>query len=91
MEKLIRHKELRLSPEMVKRLQGISSATIDNRLALYRRKLKRKINGTTKPGSLIQQHIPIRTKSWDEKRVGYCELDTVTHCGALVHDIVHRV
>ena len=36
---------------------------------------------TTKPGTLLKKHIPIKTKQWDEERPGYIEADTVAHCG----------
>jgi len=80
-DKLIKHKELNVSGETAAKLKNISSASIDNRLKPYRIKLRRKINGTTKPGSLVKKQIPIRTSSWNEKRIGCCELDTVAHCG----------
>lgn len=66
----------------VTKLQRIKSATIDDRLCPARQKLRRKLISTTKPGSLIKKQIPIRTSSWDESRIGCCEIDTVAHCGA---------
>jgi len=36
---------------------------------------------TTKPGSILKKHIPIRTNQWDENRPGFLEADTVAHCG----------
>ena len=79
---LTRHHELAIPETTVQRLNGISSDTIDKRLKPYRNKLRRKINSTTRPGSLIKKQIPIRTVSWDEQRIGCCELDLVAHCGA---------
>jgi hypothetical protein len=75
------HKELAIPETISKKLKGISSDTINKRLKPYRAKLKRRINSTTKPGSLVKKQIPIRTISWDEARVGCCELDLVAHCG----------
>lgn len=80
-DKLIKFKELNIPEAVVAKLKTISSASIDNRLKIHRQKLLKKINSTTRPGSLIKKQIPIRTVSWDEKRIGYCELDTVAHCG----------
>lgn len=80
-DKLIRFKELNISDQAIAKLKRISSATIDSRLRPYRKKLLRKITSTTKPGSLVKKQIPIRTSSWDEKRIGCGELDTVAHCG----------
>lgn len=80
-DKLVHFKELNIPKESILRLKKISSSTIDDRLKSYRREERRKINGTTKPGSLLKKQIPIRTSSWDETRIGYCELDLVAHCG----------
>lgn len=73
--------ELAIPEDTADRLKKIKSDTIDKRLKPYKTKLRRKINSTTRPGSLIKKQIPIRTISWDETRVGCCELDLVAHCG----------
>jgi len=39
---------------------------------------------TTKPGSILKSHIPIKTNQWDERQPGYLEADTVAHCGTSV-------
>ena len=39
------------------------------------------IYGRTKPGSMLKHHIPMRTERWDTTEVGWCETDTVAHCG----------
>jgi hypothetical protein len=80
-EVLKKHKELDIPEASARRLKGMSSATIDNRLKPYRKKLRKRINSTTRPGSLLKKQIPIRTSSWNESRIGCCELDTVAHCG----------
>jgi hypothetical protein len=37
----------------------------------------------TKPGSLLKNKIPVRTFfTWDERKPGFFELDTVSHCRA---------
>ncbi|HTW96685.1 MAG TPA: transposase [Candidatus Methylomirabilis sp.] len=79
--KLIQFKELKIPETAAEKLKRISSSTIDERLKNYRSELRRTINSTTKPGSLIKKQIPIRTSSWDEQRIGCCELDTVAHAG----------
>ena len=79
--KLIQFKELKIPSAAAEKLKHVSSSTIDERLKNYRSELRRTINSTTKPGSLIKKQIPIRTSSWDERRIGCCELDTVAHCG----------
>ena len=36
---------------------------------------------TTRPGSLLKHHIPVKTNQWDETVPGFLEADTVAHCG----------
>lgn len=79
--KLMFFKELNIPNATQEKLKRISSATIDSRLKRFRNELRLKINSTTRPGSLLKSQIPIRTVSWNESRIGYCELDTVAHCG----------
>ncbi len=77
--------ELRLTPEDRARLLGMSAATIDRRLRLFR--LQRDPRnwhglGTTKPGSLLKNQVPIQTYTpWEEQRPGFLEIDLVAHCG----------
>jgi hypothetical protein len=69
-------------PEYVLRaLHGISAATIDRLLKPTRIKYKGRGRSTTKPGTLLKKHIPIKTDQWDETRPGFLEADTVAHCG----------
>lgn len=78
---LEKFKEISFTERIKEKLIKISSATIDRRLKRERRFKKKKIFSTTKPGSMLKKQIPIKTSSWDEKRLGYGELDTVAHCG----------
>lgn len=80
-EKLVAFKELTVSQEMQHKLMNVSRSTIDEKLKRSRVQIRRRIQGTTKPGSLLKNQIPIRTSSWEESRPGFCELDTVAHCG----------
>ncbi len=59
----------------------ISARQIDRRLAGKKHKVKKRIYGTTRPGTLLKHQIPIRTKNWDITQAGYLEIDTVAHCG----------
>ena len=63
------------------RLQRISPATMDR----FRHRLPHpyvRRRGGTKPGTLLKQHIPIRTfADWDDKRPGFVEGDLVQHDG----------
>ena len=65
-----------------KQLLSMSPATIDRRLAGYKRKASRKIYGKTKPGRWLRQTIPIQTESRDVPEPGWQEIDTVSHSGA---------
>lgn len=74
--------EIKLSDEAREKLLSISASTIDRMLAPERRKFKLKDRQTTKPGTLLKRHIPIRTFSeWDEARPGFLEVDLVSHDG----------
>ncbi|MHB2026748.1 MAG: integrase catalytic domain-containing protein [Elusimicrobiota bacterium] len=64
-----------------RQLLAMSAATIDRRLAAYKRKRSRKIYGKTKPGRWLRQTIPIQTESWDIAEPGWSEVDTVSHSG----------
>jgi hypothetical protein len=60
---------LRLEPADREQLLGISAATIDRRLAPFRRQLRPRGLSTTKPGTLPKQAVPIRTWTpWDQQR-----------------------
>jgi len=63
------------------RLRRISAATMDRfRQGLPHPYTRRR--GGTKPGTLLKQHIPIRTfADWDDKRPGFVEADLVQHDG----------
>lgn len=79
--KLVHFKELNIPESTQEKLKYMGSSTIDDRLKNCKLKNRRKINSTTKPGSLLKKQIPIRTASWNEQHIGFCELDTVAHCG----------
>jgi hypothetical protein len=64
-----------------KLLLAISAASIDRLLAPLRSRYTKKGLATTKPGSLLKKHIPIKTNQWDERVPGFIEADTVAHCG----------
>jgi len=69
-------------PALVKhQLQTISPATIDRLLSPIRNRYTKRGLATTKPGSLLKKHIPIKTNQWDEHIPGFLEADTVAHCG----------
>lgn len=74
--------EFDLTEEMQALLRSVSPATIDRKLRKVKLRSRRKGRGTTKRGSLLKSQIPIRVYfDWDERRPGFFELDTVSHCG----------
>ena len=79
--KLVFFKELKIPEASQTKLKNMASSTIDTRLKRFKNEIRLLINSTTKPGSLIKKQIPIRTVSWNETKIGCCELDTVAHCG----------
>lgn len=73
---------LELSKEVKNKLLSISSATAD-RLLKHERRKTIKGKSTTRPGSLLKKHIPVRTfADWNNVRPGFLEADLVAHCGA---------
>jgi hypothetical protein len=72
----------KLTREEERQLLAMSAATIDRRLAPYKRRTSRKIYGKTKPGRWLRRTIPIQTESWDVPEPGWLEVDTVSHSGA---------
>src|SRR4030042_6513129 len=70
-----------LSSEIYQALLNISAATIDRLLHPIRIPYKTRGKTTTKPGTLIRKHIPIKTNQWNESRPGVLAADTVAHCG----------
>jgi len=82
-ERLRRLGELKISDDVALKLRGISSATIDRKLA-HQREVSNLLRsrGGPKPGSIWRQKIPIRLTEWDTSKVGYVEMDLVVHCGS---------
>jgi len=80
--KLVECGELTVSEEMKQKLMRVCASTINAKLKRSRQQIRRRIQGTTKPGKLLKSQIPIRTSSWEESHPGFCELDTVAHCGS---------
>lgn len=70
-----------LQQDDVTALQSMSASTIDRILKPARLKHKGRGRSTTKPGTLLKKHIPVKTDQWDETRPGFLEADSVAHCG----------
>jgi hypothetical protein len=72
----------RLTPTLAAQLVQISPRQIDRRLQARKRRIKRRLYGTTRPGSLLKHQIPLKTDHWDVAMPGYLEIDLVSHSGA---------
>jgi hypothetical protein len=69
------------SDEVERVLLSMSARSIDRVLRPHRTALRRRLYGRTKPGALLKHQVPIRSERWDTTEVGWCETDTVAHCG----------
>lgn len=70
-----------LSADLERQLRAISARQIDRRLSSRKHRLKSRLYGRTKPGTLLKHQIPIRTDNWDVMTPGFTEIDTVSHSG----------
>jgi len=72
--------ELKVNKEVENKLYMISLPTVRRKIQQTKRRSRIRIS-TTKPGSILRKHITIRYGRWNEKDPGWCEADTVAHCG----------
>lgn len=70
-----------LSPTVEGQLRAISPRQMDRVLAPHKRTIRRRQYGRTKPGTLLKQHIPLKTVRWNVTEPGFTELDLVAHSG----------
>jgi hypothetical protein len=76
---LERHGHLAVTDEVKALLLRLSPATADRLLRPVRRPHG---IGTTRPGRLLKQQVPVRTfAEWTDVRPGFLEADLVAHCG----------
>jgi transposase InsO family protein len=74
-------KRYAISSRIEEQLLAISSRQIDRRLKGRKGRIRKRIYGRTKPGTLLKHHIPIKTDNWDVQSPGWTEVDTVSHSG----------
>jgi len=74
-------RHFRLTAEVERQLLAISARSIDYRLRPHKGKLRRRLYGRTKPGTLLKHHIPLKTDHWDVQVPGFTEIDLVSHSG----------
>jgi hypothetical protein len=77
---LIRHGELKFPELVASRLRAMSASTID-RLLRRHRASRPSSPSLTRPGSLKRQVVIRRGTEWADRVPGFCEVDTVAHCG----------
>ncbi len=66
-----------------KLLLAASKNTLDRLLAPHRNRLKKRLYGKTKPGTLLKRDIPVRTDFWNVNEPGWLEIDLVSHSGPI--------
>jgi transposase InsO family protein len=74
-------KRYAMSSRIEEQLLAISPRQIDRRLKGRKGRIRKRIYGRTKPGTLLKHHIPIKTDHWDVQSPGWTEVDTVSHSG----------
>jgi hypothetical protein len=71
-----------ITKEIKEKLMKISRSTIERVIKPERKKERLKGGSMTKKGSLLKNQIPVRVFwDWDDKKPGFCEIDTVSHDG----------
>ena len=70
-----------LDQETERQVLSISDRQIDRRLAARKQKLKRRIYGRTKPGTLLKHLVPVKAGQWEVQEPGFAEIDLVSHSG----------
>lgn len=73
--------QFHLTDEQERQLLAISPRQIDRRLKPFKTKIRKRIYGRTKPGTLLKHQIPIRTEHWEVTEPGFVEVDLVAHSG----------
>jgi len=74
-------KRLRPSAAVEKDLLRISPRQMDRRLRARKSRVKDRLYGQTRPGTLLKHMIPIKTDHWQVKMPGFTEVDLVSHSG----------
>lgn len=81
LDKLIDCGELTVDEDVRTKLLAMSVSTVKRAVGKEQHRDSIKIGGLTKPGSLLKRQVAIRYGPWEEVDPGWCETDTVAHCG----------
>lgn len=63
------------------RLRTMSPRQMDRALRPFKKELRTRQYGRTKPGTLLKHQIPLKTDRWDVQEPGFTEIDLVAHSG----------
>jgi hypothetical protein len=74
--------EIKLTAEQIEKLEKVSSATIDRKLVKKKKEAKSKLYTMTKPGYMLKSEIEVKPNSWNDRKIGFAEIDLVAHCGS---------
>jgi hypothetical protein len=74
-------KHTELTPRLEQELLAISPRQIDRVLGPYKKQVRRRLYGRTKPGTLLKHQIPIKAERWETTQPGFGEIDLVSHSG----------
>jgi len=66
-------KHMELSARLEKELLTISPRQIDRRLGPYKKLVKKRLYGRTKPGTLLKHQIPIKAERWQTTEPGFAQ------------------
>jgi hypothetical protein len=70
--------EFNIPAETQAKLEQVSRSTVERMLGRERKRRK----AATKPGTFLKHQIPVRIFwRWDDKKPGFCKIDTISHDG----------
>jgi hypothetical protein len=80
-------REFRIPADVQAKLAKVSRSTICRMLGRERKRHTAKGRSAAKPGTLLKQQILVHTFwHWNDKKPGFCEIDTVSHDGGFIQD-----
>jgi hypothetical protein len=79
-QQLARHGEMTITPELLDRLDQISTASV-YRIVNRLRQDEPRLHAASSPGPALTKDIPMTIIPWDTTEPGHFEVDLVHHCG----------
>jgi hypothetical protein len=70
-----------IAHDVAVRLRTMSPRQMDRCLRPFKKELRKRQYGRTKPGTLLKHQIPLKTDRWDVQTPGFTEIDLVAHSG----------